>query len=392
MKCKKTQHLFLIMLFLFGQTGLFSIAVAETTLPKAARASVPEPVLKVKSWLLMDFGSGQILSSGKPDERIEPASLTKIMTSYVVFDQVKKGTFSLEDKVLISKKAWKTGGSRMFVKVNSRVSLGELLRGLIIQSGNDAAVAMAEYVAGTEQGFAALMNQEADRLGLKNTHFVNSTGLPDPEHYTTAHDLAILSAALIRDFPEHYAWYKEKEFTYNKITQKNRNLLLWRDATVDGIKTGHTRSAGYCLIASSQQGQMRLIAVVTGASSARHRANAAQALLRYGYSFYETRQLYAATAAVSQSRVYLGDRDQLQIGSLSPIAITLPRRRFKDSKTSIVLNPILRAPITKGQKVGELTVTLRGKDVYTIPLVALTTIAEGSWWHRLIDHVLLWFA
>ncbi|HED12353.1 MAG TPA: D-alanyl-D-alanine carboxypeptidase [Gammaproteobacteria bacterium] len=383
--------LFLFSLFVIGLSGQISVVAAKTTLPKAARASVPEPVLKVKSWLLMDFGSGQILSSGNPDKRIEPASLTKIMTSYVVFDKVKKGLFSLEDKVLISNKAWRTGGSRMFVKVNTKVSLGALLRGLIIQSGNDAAVAMAEYIAGTEQGFTALMNQEAARLGMKNTHFVNSTGLPDPNHYSTAYDLAILSAALIRDFPEHYAWYKEKEFTYNKITQKNRNLLLWRDPTVDGIKTGHTQSAGYCLIASSLQGQMRLIAVITGAKSNRHRASAAQALLRYGYSFYETRQLYAANSVVATARVYLGDQKQLQVGSLKPIAVTLPRRRFKDSKTLITLNPVLKAPISKGQQVGELKVQLRGQVVYTIPLVALTAVAEGSWWRRIIDHVLLWF-
>jgi len=382
------RFLFLLSLLAIGQV---SVAAVDMTLPKAARASVPEPELKLKSWLLMDFGSGKILSSGSPDKRIEPASLTKIMTSYVVFDRIKKGLFSLEDKVLISNKAWRTGGSRMFVKVNTKVSLGALLRGLIVQSGNDAAVAMAEYVAGTELGFAALMNQEAARLGMKNTHFVNSTGLPDPKHYTTARDLAILSVALIRDFPEHYAWYKEKEFTYNKITQKNRNLLLWRDPTVDGIKTGHTQSAGYCLIASSKQGEMRLIAVVIGAKSSGHRANAAQALLRYGYSFYETRQLYAAGDAVTQSRVYLGDRKQLQVGSLTPIAVTLPRRRFKDSKSSIRLNPVLKAPISKGQQVGELEVQLRGQVVYTIPLVALTAVPEGSWWRRIIDHVLLWF-
>ncbi len=382
------RFLFLLSLLAIGQV---SVAAVDMTLPKAARASVPEPELKLKSWLLMDFGSGKILSSGSPDKRIEPASLTKIMTSYVVFDRIKKGLFSLEDKVLISRKAWRTGGSRMFVKVNTKVSLGALLRGLIVQSGNDAAVAMAEYVAGTELGFAALMNQEAARLGMKNTHFVNSTGLPDPKHYTTALDLAILSVALIRDFPEHYAWYKEKEFTYNKITQKNRNLLLWRDPTVDGIKTGHTRSAGYCLIASSKQEEMRLIAVAIGGKSSGHRANAAQALLRYGYSFYETRQLYAAGDAVTQSRVYLGDRKQLQVGSLTPIAVTLPRRRFKDSKNSIRLNPVLKAPISKGQQVGTLEVQLRGQVVYTIPLVALAAVPEGSWWRRIIDHVLLWF-
>jgi len=381
--------LFLASLLLGGQ---LSPATAATSLPKAARASVPEPELKVKSWMLMDFSSGEVLSSGNSDKRIEPASLTKIMTSYVVFDQIKKGLFSLDDKVLISRKAWQTGGSRMFVKVNTRVSMADLLRGLIIQSGNDAAVALAEHLAGSEQGFAALMNQEAARLGLTNTHFVNSTGLPDPKHYTTARDLALLSVALIRDFPEDYAWYKEKEFTYNKITQKNRNLLLWRDPTVDGIKTGHTRSAGYCLIASSKQGQMRLIAVVIGAKSSRDRANNAQALLRYGFSFYETRQLYAAKAAVTRARVYLAELQQVQIGSLQPIAVTLPRRLFKDSKTTITLNPILKAPLAKGQQVGELTVKLRGQFVYRIPLVVLSAIAEGSWWRRMLDHVLLWFA
>jgi len=388
MMLQKMLSLLLITLLLSGQS---SFSAAATTLPKAAQAAVPEPVLKVKSWLLMDSGSGQILSSGNPDKRIEPASLTKIMTSYVVFSRVRKNLVKLEDKVLISKKAWRTGGSRMFVKVNTRVSLAELLRGLIIQSGNDAAVAMAEYVAGTERGFAELMNLEAARLGMKNTHFVNSTGLPDPKHYTTAHDLAILSAALIHDFPEHYAWYKEKEFTYNKITQKNRNLLLWRDPAVDGIKTGHTKSAGYCLIASAQHQQMRLIAVVIGAKSSRHRASVAQALLRYGYSFYETRQLYAAGAVATLARVYLGDRQQLQVGSLSPIAVTLPRRRFKDSKSTIKLDPVLKAPINKGQQVGVLEVQLRGKVVYRIPLQALVAVAEGSWWHRIIDHVLLWF-
>ncbi|MDH3639335.1 MAG: D-alanyl-D-alanine carboxypeptidase, partial [Gammaproteobacteria bacterium] len=263
---------------------MWAAAAIATNVPEALKSSLPPPEVKAKSWVLMDFNTGWVLAAKHADDQIEPASLSKLMTAYVVFHALKKGNLQLDDVIHISEKAWRTEGSRMFAKVNSEVRAEDLIKGLIIQSGNDAAVALAEHLAGTEQGFAVLMNEHAQKLGLTNTHFTNAPGLPDPDHYSTARDLSILTAALIQEFPEYYAWYSIKEFTYNEITQQNRNILLWRDASVDGVKTGHTSSAGYCLVGSARRDDTRLIATVIGTTSAKQRAKEVQSLLKYGFS------------------------------------------------------------------------------------------------------------
>ena len=289
---------------------LFSFVLLQAlSAVQAAPAIIPSPPgIDAKAYLLMDYDSDYIISSENADERMEPASLTKMMSSYVISNELDKGTLKLDDKVKISEKAWRMPGSRMFVKVGSEVTVGELLKGMIIQSGNDATVALAQHVAGSEDAFASMMNQQAARLGMTSTHFVNSTGLPNPEHYTTAHDLAILARALIHDFPDHYEWYSEKEYKYNKIKQRNRNDLLWRDSSVDGIKTGHTESAGYCLVASAKRKTMRLISVVLGTDSKKGRATESQKLLTYGFRFFETHRLYAANEPLTTVRVWKGDK------------------------------------------------------------------------------------
>ena len=346
---------------------------------------LPEPPsFNGKSFVLMDFHSGQLLAGQQTELRIQPASITKLMTAYILFSELKSGNLKLEDSVTISEKAWRTGGSRMFVNVGSQVRLEDMLRGMIIQSGNDATVALAETVAGSEETFAELMNQYAQKLGMRNSRFTNSHGLDDEGHYSTASDIALLSRALIHDFPEHYKYYNERKFTYNNITQHNRNGLLGRDG-VDGIKTGHTDSAGYCLVASAQRGDMRLIAVVTGTESMKARERAAAALLTYGFRFYETSKLYDPSQPIDHVRVWKGQPPQLPIGVGQALYVTIPRGNRKNLSVAAQVQEQILAPVAAGQSLGSITVQLSGETIRQEPLVALQAVSLGSWWRRLSD-------
>jgi D-alanyl-D-alanine carboxypeptidase (penicillin-binding protein 5/6) len=359
-----------------------SVSAAITPNPSA-------PNIAAKSYVLQDFASGKIIAEQNSDQRLPPASITKLMTAYVVSHELEAGNIALSDEVLISEKAWRMVGSRSFIEVNTKVPVEVLLRGMIIQSGNDAAVALAEHIAGSEDTFAQMMNQYAQQLGMFNTNYRNATGLPDPDHYTTAHDIAILSAAIIRDFPEHYEWYAEKEFTYNNITQHNRNKLLWRDATVDGLKTGHTEEAGYCLAASAKRSGMRLISVVLGTRSENARAQETQKLFNYGFRFFETHELYKAQDKISDTKIWKGEGDTLNLGLADSLSVTVPRGRYKELvATSNVQQPVI-APVAAGQVVGQVTIQLGDEVIATQPLVALNDVKEGSWWSRLIDSILM---
>ena len=366
-------------------------AVQATNMPVAAKANVPPPALTAKSWVLLDFNTGWVLATKNGDTRIEPASLSKLMTAYVVFTELRKGTVKLDDLAHVSKKAWRTGGSRMFIKVNSKVAIEDLLKGLIIQSGNDAAVALAEHVAGTEEAFAARMNQIARGLGMKNSNFTNATGLPDEDHYSSARDLSILAMHIIREHPDYYAWYSQKEFTYNKITQGNRNLLLYRDPSVDGVKTGHTSSAGYCLVGSGVQNGMRLIATVTGTKSPKVRAREVQTLLKFGYANYESIKVFDGDNPATQVTAYKGSNDRVMLGVRNAVYATVPRGQGKQLKTQLRTPSYVVAPVTAGQALGEAEITLGDKSLSKVSLVALSAIPEGSWWRQLVDSVLLWF-
>ncbi len=375
----------------FVGCGLASPLSLGEPIPELVKSAIPPPKLSAKTWVLMDYNSGWVLADKQSQQRIEPASLSKLMTAYVIFHEIKKGALRLDDLVHISEKAWRTEGSRMFVRVNSKVRVDELLQGLIIQSGNDAAVALAEHVAGTEEGFAALMNEYAKRLALRNTSFKNAAGLPQPDHYSSVLDLVEIAAAIIREFPEYYSWYSTKEFTYNKIKQQNRNLLLWRDDTVDGVKTGHTSSAGYCLIGSAKRGDMRLIAAVTGAASAEQRARQVHALLKYGFSTYESTRIFDQETPTAQIRVFKGDKDRLPLGVGKPVFATIPRGKAQTLKATLRIPELAVAPIAAGQSLGSAQVEYGENPFMEVPLVALSDVAEGSWWKRALDAVLLWF-
>jgi D-alanyl-D-alanine carboxypeptidase (penicillin-binding protein 5/6) len=362
------------------------------TTAQAAPTLIPSPPrLAATGYLLMDFKSGQILAESKADERMEPASLTKMMTAYSVFHELKANHIRIDDKVRISEKAWRMPGSRMFIEVGSTVSVEELIKGMIIQSGNDASVALAEFVAGSEDAFVPLMNVHAKTLGLTGTHFVNSTGLPDPNHYTTPRDMATLAMALIREFPEHYSLYSEKKYTYNKITQSNRSLLLYRDDSVDGVKTGHTESAGYCLVASAKRKDMRLISVVMGANSENARAQESQKLLNYGFRFFETHRLYTAGEALKQMRIWKGASDTLPLGLSDELFVTVPRGQYKDLEASLSVDKTIVAPAAQGQAFGTVDIHLGKELLAQRPLVALESVAEGSLWQQVKDNVMLMF-
>lgn len=340
----------------------------------------------------MDFHSGDILAQSNADQRMEPASLTKLMAAYAVFKELASGKIKLTDQATISEKAWRMEGSRSFVKVNTKVGLEDLLKGMIVQSGNDATVALAEHAAGSEESFVALMNRHAKEIGMEHSHFTNSSGLPDPELYVTAADMAKLARALIREFPEYYKWYSVKEYTYNGITQYNRNKLLWRDGGVDGVKTGHTDSAGYCLVASAKQNDMRLISVVLGAESENGRARESEQLLNYGFRFYETHALYAAGKALSTARVWKGAGRELPLGLSEEIYVTVPRGQYKNLTAALEVDIRIIAPVHKGGRHGAVKVSLGDKVLAERPLVALQDVAQGGWWRRLVDTVKLWFA
>lgn len=380
--------------------GAESLPVPQAApMPAANALNVPvppQPQLNAKSWVLMDYTSGQVLAGDNIDARVDPASITKVMTSYVVSAQLAAGKIKMDDEVYISENAWRGGGastdgSTSFLKLNSKVALKDLLYGMIIQSGNDAAIALAEHVAGSEQTFAALMNQYAQQLGMTGTHYVNPSGLPAPDEYTTAHDIAILSRALIHNYPEEYKIYAIKEFEWNGITQHNRNSLLWRDSTVDGIKTGHTKDAGFCLATSAKRGDQRLIAVVMGTTSEKERADANQTVLNYGFRFFETHKLFDANKALATPELWRGANDSAALGLADDLLITLPRGRYNDLKATMDMPSRLIAPYTKGQQVGTLRVKLDDKVLVERPLVVLGEQPEGGWWRRFVHGILLLF-
>ena len=356
-----------------------------------AAGTPPPPKVDAKSHFLIDMHSGSVLAAAGADERVEPASLTKMMTSYVVFSEMARGKFKLADQVLVSEKAWRMQGSRMFIEVGTRVSVEALLMGLIVQSGNDAAVALAEFAAGDESTFADLMNRHARRLGMPGSHFTNSTGLPEPDHYTTARDMARMAVALIRDFPEYYHWNAVREYEYGGINQRNRNSLLFRDESVDGLKTGYTRAARYCLVASAKREGMRLIAVVMGAESTRARARIAQSLLDYGFRFFETRRVYASDERVTDVRVWKGDTKRLALGLDRNLYVTVPRGRYDEIDAEMEIAARLVAPVRAGEQQGVLRLALGDELSIERPLVALDDVAEGSLWQKMSDHVRLMF-
>jgi D-alanyl-D-alanine carboxypeptidase (penicillin-binding protein 5/6) len=369
------------------------LAVLLLVLPLAARADAPPPPsVAAKSWLLLDVTSGQVIASQSPNERVEPASLTKLMTAYLVFTALKEKKIQSTQAVNVSERAWKMGGSRMFVEPRKPVTVEELLRGMIVQSGNDATVALAETVAGSEDVFAQMMNKEAARLGLKDTSFTNSTGWPDPKLYSTASDLGRLAAALIRDFPEQYAaFYSTKEFRYNNITQPNRNRLLWLDPNVDGVKTGHTDAAGYCLIASAKRSDRRLLSVVLGTASDSARAQESQKLLNYGFQFYDTVRLFETAKPVGTVRVWKGAENEVGAGVRSDLYVTVPRGEADKLKADFVSQQPLVAPVSAGQPVGSIRVTLDGKPFGEYPAVAMQNVPVAGFFGRLADTVRLWF-
>ncbi len=374
-------------LFLF----LLTVLLLASNLLHAAAPVPRPPSVGAKGYLVEDFHSEQVIAEKNADQRLEPASITKLMSAYVIFSEIRNGTLSLEDKVRISKKAWRTEGSRMFVEVNTQVSVADLIKGMIIQSGNDATVALAEQVAGTEEGFASLMNHYAQQLGLRNSHFVNSTGLPDKDHYTTARDIARIARALIREFPEYYQWYSQRSFTYNGITQYNRNKLLWRDESVDGLKTGHTESAGYCLVTSAERNGMRLISVVLGTRSEEARADASQALLNYGFRFFETHKLYEGGDKLTSARVWKGATGSVDLGLAETLYVTIPRGEYKNLDASMQLREQIIAPVAKGQVLGRVVIRLGDTLVREKDLIALNAVEEGSFWQRIVDEALLYF-
>ncbi|MBS1138820.1 MAG: penicillin-binding protein 6, Serine peptidase family [Proteobacteria bacterium] len=376
---------------LFRKTAfiLLSIVIAGQAL--AQQLPVP-PSLAAKSWLLLEVGSNQVLTAEKPDERLEPASLTKLMTAYLTFSAMRQKTIGLSQPLPVSEKAWRTGGSKMFIRVDTQVPVEDLIKGMIVQSGNDACVTLAEGIAGSEENFAQMMNREAQRLGMTNSHFMNSTGLPDPQHYTTARDLSLLASALIRDFPEDYKkYYSMKEFRYNNITQPNRNRLLFIDPTVDGVKTGHTEAAGYCLISSALRDKRRLLSVVLGTTSDSARAAESQKLLNWGYISYDAVALFAKDQVVATLRAWKGAQSEVKVGFASDLSVVVPKGYADKVKSDFVAEPRLIAPIEAGQKVGTLKVTIDGKPYNEYPVVALENIALGNIFVRLLDTIRLWF-
>ena len=349
------------------------------------------PVLGANSYILIDFNSGHVLVESNPDMPVEPASITKVMTSYVVFTELAEGNIKLDDLVNVSEIAWRTGGSRTFIEPGMEVTVEQLVKGMVIQSGNDASVALAEHLGGTEEAFAGLMNHYAVQLGMTNSNFINSTGLPHEQHYTTARDVAILSIALIKDFHEYYRWYSEKEYSFNDIRQHNRNNLLWRDPAVDGLKTGHTQAAGYCLAASAKRDGMRLVSVVLGSGSESSRVSESQSLLNYGFRFFETVQLYQAGQELAQGKVWKGEEDQVRLGIRDELFVTIPRGRYDDLDAQVEMRPELIAPISEGEEVGQISIRLGDDEIVSRGLIALQPINESGFFGRTWDGMSMWF-
>ena len=363
--------------------ALFTLTVQAAQIPKA-------PSLAARNYILMDAASGRVLAEKNIHDTVEPASLTKMMTVHVVLTELENKNIALADEVLVSEKAWKTEGSRMFIEVGKKVTVEELLMGVIVQSGNDASVALAEYVAGSEDAFAELMNIHAKNLGMHDSFFVNSTGLPADGHLTSAYDMGILAISTINKFPDYYAWYSEKEFTYNNIKQHNRNRLLWWDETVDGLKTGHTESAGYCLVASAKRNNMRLVSAVLGTSSDKERAQETQKILNYGFRFYQTHTLYTAFESLKMHPVFKGSQREVSIGIEKDISVTIARNDYSKISPVISVDDRIVAPVSKGQILGEITISLGEQTLAKTPLIALEDIGEGNFISKMIDQIKIW--
>jgi D-alanyl-D-alanine carboxypeptidase (penicillin-binding protein 5/6) len=369
-------------------------ATADAAAPATPEVvtQIPEPpVISARSHIVMDHDSGRVLAAVDPDSRQEPASITKLMTAFGVFRALKEGRIKTTDMVTISENAWKQEGSRMFIEVGKQVSVENLILGMIVQSGNDATVALAEHVGGTEATFVQMMNTYAKQLGMTGSHFTNSAGMPDPEHYMTARDIAVLSSAMIHEFPEYYRWYAQREFTWNGITQQNRNGLLWRDPTVDGVKTGHTETAGYCLVASAKRDGMRLVSVVLGTDSMRAREEANAALLNYGFNFYETKRLYAAGEPLTTARVWKGATDQVGLALKRDLYITGQRGQMGSVKAEFDLPGRLVAPLSADTSIGKAGIVVNGATIATHDLYPAQDVPRGGFFRRMVDTVRLWF-
>lgn len=363
--------------------------IANTTAPQL----IPSPPeVDAKGYMLIDANNGYIIAQKNADMRMPPASLTKLMTLYIIADSLRNGRIHLEDNVHVSEKAWRTGGSRMFIQVGTDVPVDMLIQGIAVSSGNDATIAMAEHIAGSDEAFSNLMNQTAESLGMINTHYTDSNGLPSPNHYSSPADIAKLTRAFIQYFPEFYPWFSQKWFSFNNIKQPNRNRLLWQDSTVDGLKTGHTDEAGYCLAASAKRnGDMRLISVVMGSKSDKTRTKASQALLNYGFHFFESHKVYAANTALSTPRTWYGKKKTSELGVDHDLYVTVPTGQYKNVKIDIVTNDKLKAPIIKGQAYGHITVTLNGQILLQEPLVAIKDNPKCGFFARIIERIIAWF-
>ncbi|OZI33530.1 peptidase [Bordetella genomosp. 5] len=366
-------------------------AAPAPTVAVGELSAVPAPTIAAKAWVTIDVGSGQMLASSNPDMKVEPASLTKIMTAYVVFNALDEKRLTLDQQVPVSEHAWRTGGSRMFIEPRKPVTVDELIQGMIVQSGNDASVALAEAVGGSEASFAALMNEQAQRLGMKDTHFMNATGLPDPQHITSARDLATLAAHLVADHPEYYHYYKQRSYTYNKITQPNRNRLLWADPSVDGMKTGHTDSAGYCLVSTALRGDRRVLTVLLGADSESTRAEESLKLLNWSFQNFDTVKLYDKAQPGLDARVWEGKVETVKLGPPNPVVLSVPRGKAGEIKPVAQRTDPLVAPLAKGQQVGTLQLTLDNKVLRVEPLVVQEDVERAGFFGRMVDTVKRWF-
>src|SRR5690554_164225 len=384
MAFKMFTRIFLLAFALFVTAGTASAQSQSVLIPSP-------PAIAGSSWVLMDPLSGRVIMEKNSNERLPPASLTKMMTAYIVERELDEGRISMSDMVPISVKAWRTEGSRTFVQEGTTVSVENLLKGVIIQSGNDASVALAEFIAGSEEGFVDIMNQQAQLLGMTNTNFQNATGLPAPDHFSTAYDLALLARAIIQDYPENYPLYAEKHFTYNNIRQPNRNALLWRDDSVDGLKTGHTEEAGYCLVASAKRNDTRLIASVMGTSSSEARAQEVQKMLNYGFRYYETERLFRAGQELVQAKVWGGQADEISVGMPEDVYVTIPRGSRNQLESTVDLDSVIKAPINVGDELGRVRVILDGETLVDEPVLALTEVPEGGLFKRLWDAIKLFF-
>jgi D-alanyl-D-alanine carboxypeptidase (penicillin-binding protein 5/6) len=364
---------------------------AETPAPAAPITIPTAPQVDARAYIVIDYRTDKILAAKDPAARVEPASLTKLMTAYIVFQELAAGKLKLDEPVTVSEHAWRSEGSRTFIELGKPVSVQDLILGMIVQSGNDATIALAERIAGTEDTFAQMMNANAKRLGMSGSHFENSSGLPAPEHYTTARDLSLLAGAMIREYPQYYKWFSVREFEHNGIKQQNRNGLLEKDPTVDGLKTGHTDSAGFCLVTSALRDGMRLISVVMGSASMKARENASAALLNYGFTFYDTKLVVKGGTVLATARVWKGESASADLGIKEDLYLTLPRGGAAGLRTAAEVQPRLIAPLTHDATVGSLRVFAGSQTLQTIPLHPLKSVAAGGWWRRLIDTIRLWF-